>query len=588
MSCRIVDIRPNHDLLNTNFEGYKLSLDNIPTIQQTLPVPILRTLPKTSQYSYLHVKMLGLHNHLFGERSIDGDSLYYIDSSWKINRINVSHLNPIECNNEMSVVFDIPKPERSDEASFNVSLQLLSHMGLALITDGFGKFYILDTNENSWKILYSEELVNIGGQFSIRDAKCIIFNNLLTVECVFLSIRNEDDTHCSILHIITFVENDKKTWGQTIFKELKCKGTIYYNCLDRDEKDALIVVSDKPVNFVQDSQNPIQEKNTDRTKKIYTWSQNELQITLNINFSSTANIEIAEQSLTSSEIKEEDVLVLFTDDSLSVKLPGNIILEGKLHARILEEESSFKIEDNALRIFLSKWEGGLMWPEVVIGDRGGEYDISKEGAERVHKKLEHLCTEEEVPNDEQHIFNSEQTEDCDDADPVTAPILVRLDTGVTHSATHRVNLNAHGILLTVPAGNTATELPSIALRFDVDALVCKLGKNQKQTWDMWHDGTLYAFGYVQASKQQRKFTVCPPDLSYVAILESNRHIFLYRQGRAVNGGCELRHRTSGRRVAAVAQQQVISLGTDELFGVYVTNTMMYVLTESELITLNVV
>lgn len=581
MPCRLIDIRPNHDLLNSDFEGYKLSLENVPTIQKNLPTTVLRTLPKSSQYSFLHVKLLGLHNHLYGETNLDGDCLYYIDSSWKVNKISI---NPVyEDNNELSVVFDIPQPERHEEASFNASLLFLNHVGLALLTDGYGKFYILDTNENSWKIIYSEELLKIGSQFSIKDAKCSINSeNLRTVDCVFLSIKNEEDKHFSVLHLITFVEDDKKTWVQTIFKELYCKGIIYYNYLDRGDNDALIVVSDKPVEFIQDSEHPVKKKSTDPRKKIYKWSQNESQITLIIPLT---KCESAEPSLMPSE---EEIKVAFTDDAISIKFQENAILEGKLHARILEEECSFKVKDNVLTVLLSKWEGAMMWPEIVIGDRSGEYDVSIEDVESVHRKLGHLCADEEVSNDDHHIYNTEQTEDCDDADPISAPILQRLDTGAAHSATHRVNLNAHGVLLTVPAENSATEVPSIGLRIDVDTLIFKLGKKLDKPWDMWHDGTLNAFGYVQASKQQRKFTVCPPDLSYVAILESSRHIFLYRQDRAVSGGCELRHRTSGRRVAAVAQQQVISVGSDEVLGVFVTNTTMYVLTETEFIILTVV
>lgn len=93
--------------------------------------------------------------------------------------------------------------------------------------------------------------------------------------------------------------------------------------------------------------------------------------------------------------------------------------------------------------------------------------------------------------------------------------------------------------------------------------------------------TFNAFGYVQASKQQRRFSVCSPDCSFVVICDCVRHIYIYRQLSAI--ASPLRNRKTGQEVGAVAKQQLISLdAVDNIVGIQVTNSHIFVTTESKL------
>jgi len=69
-----------------------------------------------------------------------------------------------------------------------------------------------------------------------------------------------------------------------------------------------------------------------------------------------------------------------------------------------------------------------------------------------------------------------------------------------------------------------------------------------------HVGTFNAFGYVQASKQQRKFSVCAPDMSFVAVADCTRHLYVYHRPKPVE--TSLHNRKTGQKVGAVARQQV--------------------------------
>ena len=174
-------------------------------------------------------------------------------------------------------------------------------------------------------------------------------------------------------------------------------------------------------------------------------------------------------------------------------------------------------------------------------------------------------------------FNSQQVEECDFNED-KGIILQRLLCH-SHEATHKVLINSHKILLTA---NLSPDLPpAIATRHDVDSCLwqpCSDGFN----FTIEHVGTLNAFGYVQASKQERKFSECAPDLSYTVVCESNRHLLIYRQNKTVTSG-ELRHRSTGKRTKTIAQQQVLTLQDGEVLGINATVKFLFVLTEKRLI-----
>lgn len=124
-----------------------------------------------------------------------------------------------------------------------------------------------------------------------------------------------------------------------------------------------------------------------------------------------------------------------------------------------------------------------------------------------------------------------------------------------------------------------TSSPGLCLRHDVDGLLWKPEVTEESRWS--HVATFNAFGYVQASKQQRKFTTCPPDYSYVVICDNNRHIYLYRQSIPIS--TPLRNRKTGQQVNAIAKQQVITLdNTDDILGLHATNHRLFVLTKDKL------
>jgi hypothetical protein len=74
--------------------------------------------------------------------------------------------------------------------------------------------------------------------------------------------------------------------------------------------------------------------------------------------------------------------------------------------------------------------------------------------------------------------------------------------------------------------------PYFSLRHDVDTVVWQPvgsggGGSGSTAWT--HVTTFNALGYIQASKEDRKFTVAPPSLKFVAVSDCKRHLFVYVQ-----------------------------------------------------------
>ena len=83
--------------------------------------------------------------------------------------------------------------------------------------------------------------------------------------------------------------------------------------------------------------------------------------------------------------------------------------------------------------------------------------------------------------------------------------------------------------------------------------------------------------YVQASKQDSKYRGCPPDLSYACVVDTQKHVYVYKQDTE-HTGSQLKNRKTGKLVTQLAKQHLISLDSDqEIYGVYCANDFILLL-----------
>lgn len=120
---------------------------------------------------------------------------------------------------------------------------------------------------------------------------------------------------------------------------------------------------------------------------------------------------------------------------------------------------------------------------------------------------------------------------------------------------------------------------AIAVRNDVDCcLWLQSVSPSDEDWALRHEATLHAFGYIQASKRERKYLMCSPDTNLAVICESSRHVFIYKN--SYNTASGLRKR-SGPQLT-IGQQKLVSFdgSNGDIVGISVENEIILLLTEN--------
>ena len=154
---------------------------------------------------------------------------------------------------------------------------------------------------------------------------------------------------------------------------------------------------------------------------------------------------------------------------------------------------------------------------------------------------------------------------------------------ITHRPTHRVYLGDNPPLFTA-ALLPGHYPPAMAIRSDVDVCMWQSQSLPSGEWCLVHKGTLNAFGYVQASKQQKKFMQCSPDMEYAVICEPNRYVFIYKNNYSSATG--LKNRDSGK--VHIGQQKLYTLEENsEILGIVVENEFTLLLTDTNIICLQI-
>ena len=113
--------------------------------------------------------------------------------------------------------------------------------------------------------------------------------------------------------------------------------------------------------------------------------------------------------------------------------------------------------------------------------------------------------------------------------------------------------------------------PMFCVRHDIDALLWQpVLTPVVEEFPCQHIGTFNALGYVQASKRDKKFMTCNSSLTFAAICDCSRNVYVYLQPE---------------EKATVALQFVHTMGREnsDILGLLATMTgLLFVLTNEEL------
>lgn len=478
---KLIELRPYRSLLNSDFDGYKLSLAEIPTITEQLEVRVDRLVPDINQYSLLHAKLYALHNHLLGE-SDETESVFFIDQELNVQKFSVESITNTF---SKTILWKVPLQQERSSGDYNISMKFASEK-IAVVADGMGYLYVLDRGcrdvDDKWKVVFSGDVTGPGEKFIISD---VVYKEATKPELHLLLTsvkqRGTNERYSTILHWITLEKSD--SWNQMALRELTVNSFVQYANFERS-CDAIYIVSDDGCKFTLDSENEIKETpEIQKNEKKYKWTQTREDLTIKFPLPES--------------FKKNLVAVDTQETHIRVKYENETLLEGHLYQRIDADVTCWSIESNTntLVLTLEKCEGGLMWPEIVKGDIFGEYVPEPALVGEISERLAPLTSDTETAPPTGTTFNSQQVEECDfECDKLTIFERISRD---SHEVTHKVSLGSHQVLLTV---NLEKGLPlAIGSRSDVD--VCIWQPKQDDGFRLVHKGTLLALGYIQVGKK---------------------------------------------------------------------------------------
>ncbi|XP_045487658.1 nudC domain-containing protein 1 [Pieris rapae] len=572
LPSKLVELRPNRRLLDHEFEGYKLNLNALPQHVLELTSNVDRLFPGEVQYSYVHAKLFALHNHLIVDYWDHAFNFYYIDKNQQVRNTSFESISNTF---QQGVVYDIPAHEERKSGHFNLCLNFASST-LAVISDGTGYLHIVDTGlrnnpatkKQMWSTAFSCLAIGSGTYFVIVDTKFQANESKEILHCLLQSVEQNDKQFNSILSWITF-ENNGQGWKQSVLKQIQGKGIVHYSAIESN-CSAIYIASDNTFKFTLDSEREIVDTQTEQPRQIiYTWLQTPDDVTITLQLENNFDKNL--------------LLINVSPVSIKITYAGKDFVNGKLKSKIDSELTTWNVQQNGQVDVLITKSDNMMWEELIDGgDKNGEQIMDASLVEEAHRRLMHLCAETEVvPDRTVQGLSTQELEECDAASEEDT-VLVRLDAS-NHTITHRVPLSVHQFLFNIKLETEG--VPALCLRHDVDACIWQPYPHLINTdiWPVKHQGTLMAFGYIQSSKQNRKFVTCCPNFSYGVVCEATRHVFIYKSSS--NVGCQLRKRTEGAmKNIKVGQQFVINVERyGEVLGINATNDYLFILTESKLI-----
>lgn len=236
-----------------------------------------------------------------------------------------------------------------------------------------------------------------------------------------------------------------------------------------------------------------------------------------------------------------------------------------------------------LEITMCKAHEGMIWQRFLadINIDDGEEVMDPVMVDKIHEQI-NANNADGNANQSNQVYNVQELEACDENGQVSR-VYMYVKNGAENEV-QKVNIGDNQLLYHGAQAESSDSLNQHCLRHDVDGLVWQPSLVNGQL-RMEHVDTFSALGYVQASKEQRRYTLASPDRSFVAIVDRARHVYIYRKPEAISEGCELRNRKSGRQVQRVAKQQVPTLDHDPddyVLGALATKSSLLIATTSKM------
>ena len=522
------------------------------------------------------------------------------------------------------------------ESQFNVSVSFPSKE-LAVVSDGCGGLCLFSREAAYWCVLWTQQVADVpflvgasGAHADGRTVDCLLMSlvegesgetrSITQSQISWIGIEMLDDSRCDFIRRCSFSTtswpemltfdcdcsavfilcNSSVTVLQSKHKTIECQ----HESKSLSQEDDMSVLFER-VQFVHSAEDSLStEKLRSESKatkereigdeksdeKQYWWSQTDEDVIVSFSLP--------------SDVTKKDIVCHININCLEFSLSnGECLINGQLFGDVYPDGSCWTMQQSRAEVSLEKKERGRFWPSLLAykGVRQAKEDTMTEGdsqewpvssgavgnkeftdeeIQAIHKRLEKYTSDKlDDPGNDINVGQrlNEMMEECDIPLDDTAAIYRFNSKGVF---THRSSLGGHQWLFNVHIKHNHPQ--AVCLRHDVDGLLWQLGGNNTSTskdkCTVNHVATFHALGYVQASKQQKKFTSCSNDLSFAVICDCMRYVYIYLQPDAV---------ASSRNSGKSANQLVVTLPHGDILGMAAFPGLVYVLTSDAMFSVKI-
>jgi len=563
-----VDVSADRKLLNPNFDKYVISTQDLPVFKFRLPVPLRIVDPSTDQWSRQEMKLFTMIQPVFYDIVHSNDSLsifFYIDTNNKLSRIEFN--GQTKAFSESSEIFLSYPILPSDDVSlgrdhFPISMNFADGH-IVFVADGYGRILVYKTGDrteaNGWELLdifylpgsrapNLEHGDSVGHPFIISDVRTLSDNKY---EVLLISVfkRTQEETKedpektifANEIHWLSFEIESHSKVRLTRSRRFEADGNLELATFDRFAEHIIILSGRKPI-VVFDSSRTVKRvrksKKNEPQEVIYVWKQTGEDVTVLFKLPGS--------------VPKSNINVDMKQKYLTFINGGEKLLDGELFAEIDSEESSWTLEvikengkevTNVEVILSKKTKSSVKWPSLVPGDHRGKEIIE------VIEQTSHIPVEESSLNPN-HLEDVDMT--ADDELSVLSWI-----NGDSDQVDKTANMSFRQILFTQQLDYN---LPiTLCVREDVDGILYDFTHPPIK-----HKYTFDAFGYIQAGKASRRFTLCSPDGSMAAVVDKRNHAYIYYKGSNALGSTLTN--TKDRKKVTISKQFILSLiSVDETY-----------------------
>ncbi|CAG8608255.1 6839_t:CDS:2 [Ambispora gerdemannii] len=582
-------IKPDRNLLNPNFEGYRLTIfdDEEGLLRVPLPEPGINIpkVPVNSQLSYKEMHSLVHYNHLFAGFTAEGiGNAFYFDSELQIILVEY---DPITDSITTHPLIKLPKPTTISESissSNYPSLRTLSAT-LLLASNGLGNIYLLKVSRNIENQVVTAEIIesiNFYGHSEANDDTAI--NDAIIVPCVLLDGKIIDESaqihfivynvvvskhESSSLSISSSRETSKKLFdvsllqmsldasssGAEVKHVLRGPDIPLYCALDMkgegyiigcDGEYSVLSLNNANISTSEKEKESLEEKQCDEETKDplpYLWTQTNSDVSINFQLPPGTPKSAVHCSFSKTHLS---LTIKLPDDfqessgkpnstSKSTSIPCYVFTP--LHGEIDSSASLWIIESRIglLTLHLEKQNRGTRWMHVFKHDDGVLETLDPNELAEFRERLEK--------------FTSSSTDGQSFASTLHHPIGHEIEDSIDYEG-RTVNflwIEKQGNIAAKFAGgsheflcpqfeyfgrrdieSSINRFPSICLKYDVDGLIYEFQRSSGYPpITVTHVSTFDAFGFVQASKREKRHLFHDPLNKFIMVLEETHRAFIY-------------------------------------------------------------